>query len=235
MTFPPAVARATVFSVVSALLAVASYHFVLGSAPSWDVRAAVAAVLFCAALPLGAASAPRIPLPPRAPRPRHSAPRSALARAGQAATRRWRSQRSRADGAYPDRAYPDRAYAVRGGRRPFPAARPSCSPVVARLALRLLVDRRPHQHQHDSDHRTTATAAGREPRPLRGSLPRMLRLLCAFLARVLHPGPTPHAAVLPRLIQQLCPGRPVRPTALPLLLADTVVRRGPPARPPLAV
>ncbi|MFD4631527.1 hypothetical protein ACFVYR_25865 [Streptomyces sp. NPDC058284] len=200
---------------VSALLAVASYHFVFGATPSWDVRAVAAAVLVCAALSLCAASPARTAPPDHSalaarPAPR-LAPQSSFARAGRSAARRW-SRRTR-----------DGGTSVARGGRPLPTrptrspGRPSRPPLTAWLAHTVAVD------------------SGRELRLLYRSLVRTLRLLCAFLARVLRPARAPRAAVLPRPARAPHPGRPTRATPLTLLLAGTVVRRGPPARPPLAV
>ncbi|WP_157869003.1 hypothetical protein [Streptomyces atriruber] len=75
--------------------------------------------------------------------------------------------------------------------------------------------------------------ASRPPNPLGGSLTRMLRLLWAFLARLLRPCRAPLSLAPPGPAPAHRRGRPAHAPSLPLLLANTVVRRGPPARPPL--
>ncbi|MFD6431682.1 hypothetical protein [Streptomyces venezuelae] len=83
---------------------------------------------------------------------------------------------------------------------------------------------------------TRAPAPTTASRPLGGdSLTRPLRLLWAFLARLLRPFRTPRALAPPPPAATHRPARPARALPLPLLLADALVRRGPPARPPLAV
>ncbi|MEU5778097.1 hypothetical protein ABZ819_32960 [Streptomyces venezuelae] len=83
---------------------------------------------------------------------------------------------------------------------------------------------------------TRAPAPTTAPRPLGGgSLTRTLRLLWAFLARLLRPFRTPRALAPPPPAATHRPARPAHALSLPLLLADALVRRGPPARPPLTV
>ncbi|MFK4067199.1 hypothetical protein [Streptomyces sp. NPDC029674] len=80
------------------------------------------------------------------------------------------------------------------------------------------------------------TRHGARPRPTaaHARLARMLRLLWAVLARLLRPFRASLPVALPRPAPVHRARRPVRAPSLPLLLADAVVRRGPPARPPLA-
>ncbi|MEU6819575.1 hypothetical protein ABZ921_03025 [Streptomyces atriruber] len=80
--------------------------------------------------------------------------------------------------------------------------------------------------------------ASRPPNPLGGSLTsltRMLRLLWAFLARLLRPCRAPLSLAPPGPAPAHRAGRPAHAPSLPLLLANTVVRRGPPAHPQLTV
>ncbi|MET8684743.1 hypothetical protein ABZV77_11055 [Streptomyces sp. NPDC004732] len=77
--------------------------------------------------------------------------------------------------------------------------------------------------------------ASRPPNPLGGSLARLLRLLQAFLTRLLRPFRAPLPLAPPGPASARRPGRPAHAPSLPLLLADAVVRRGPPAHPQLTV
>ncbi|MFI7322710.1 hypothetical protein [Streptomyces venezuelae] len=83
---------------------------------------------------------------------------------------------------------------------------------------------------------TRAPASATAARPLGGgSLTRTLRLLWAFLARLLRPFRTPRALAPPPAVATHRPARAAHTLPLPVLLADALVRRGPPACPPLTV
>ncbi|MFD0548087.1 hypothetical protein ACFQ0X_02125 [Streptomyces rectiviolaceus] len=93
--------------------------------------------------------------------------------------------------------------------------------IVAQLALTLLVACM--LHGADSACRRLLHHAGRE-----------LQVAWSGLLRRLRPMLVPCAPVLPQPHVPRSPG-PVRAPPVSLLLADAVVRRGPPSRPPLAV
>ncbi|MEV7194292.1 hypothetical protein AB0N81_21170 [Streptomyces sp. NPDC093510] len=147
------------FSVASALLAVAAYHFVFGSTPSWDVRTVAATVLFCAGQTAAAAAS-------------------------------WRPEPAPSGGVRANAA--PRGGFLRGIRRP------------------------------------SGPTDG-------GSLTRVLRRLWAFLTRLLRPLRAPLPVAPPRPAPSRRTELPARVPSLSLLLADAVVRRGPPARPPQTV
>ncbi|MEV0254195.1 hypothetical protein AB0H82_07945 [Streptomyces sp. NPDC050732] len=86
-----------------------------------------------------------------------------------------------------------------------------------------------HFARREAGHGTRLRSA-----PPHARLAPMLRLLWALLARLLRPLRAPLPVALLRPVPAPRAVRPVRVPALPLLLADAVVRRGPPARPPLA-
>ncbi|MFH8611587.1 hypothetical protein ACH4D5_29310 [Streptomyces sp. NPDC018029] len=250
-------ARSVVFSVASALLAVAGYHFAFGSTASWDVRAVAATVLFCAGQvaaswwsePTHGADAPFAGILRGAWREgRDEAPYD---------TRRDSRREARRDTRRADRreaqldvqrnsprdaqrytrhdAQHDIPRNIRHSaeREPQHEARREAIP---RSARREPAHRRSrHGLQHGALHKAQPRAPRRPTAAPVRRLAQMLRLLWAFLVRLLRPfrAPVPAALPLPAPVPRA--GRPVRAPSLPLLLADAVVRRGPPVRPPLAV
>lgn len=193
---PLAVARAGVFSLASAVLAIATHHFVFGTMPSLGQRALIAGGLFVVALPVAA-------------RPVSIGRWLGAVVGGQAIACWWLQQASSG---------------LAGGPRddwflvPVHAHQ---SLIVGQLALTLLMACM--LHGADSACRRLLCDAGRE---LRATRARLWRLLCPLFtpyAPVLPPSHTPHTSGSAR-------GSP-----LTVLLADAVVRRGPPSRRPLAI
>ncbi|MFI1675701.1 hypothetical protein [Streptomyces sp. NPDC020607] len=111
------------------------------------------------------------------------------------------------------------------------------------LSLRLALPRDEARRTRWATLRSRWSSGTRAPAPATltsrplgaGSLARSLRLLWAFLARLLRPFRAPLSLAPPPPAATHAPARPTRALPLPLLLADALVRRGPPARPPLTV
>jgi hypothetical protein len=193
---PLAVARAGMFSVVSTVLAIATYHFVFGSMPSWGTQALAVAGLFGAALP-------------RAAHPASVGRWLTVVIVGQAVAVWWFHQTGSG-----------LASAARDGWFIIPVHARS-SLLVAQLVLTLLMACM--LHSADAACRRLLRNAVRELQAARASL---WRLLC--------PAFVPYAPVLPQAHTPRSSG-PARASPLCVLLADAVVRRGPPSRLPLAV
>ncbi|MEU1335336.1 hypothetical protein [Streptomyces sp. NPDC005865] len=229
------VAQATAFSVMGALLAVASYHFVVGPTPSWDVRAVAATILCCAALSRGAAARSDSAVRSGAAARRDSAVRSGAALRSDSAVPPPGSSPAPRSARRPCVTLAGRVAARRWTRRVVLAGRPATQAPAHQPpdGLRRLLSHATGLTRHDA-----ALRSHRALRRTRDSLSRilrMLRLLCVLLARVLRPVGPPRAVPLPRPVPAPRPGRPARAISPSLLLADAVVRRGPPARPPLTV